>query len=494
PNDPLEESEANHMFWCVGRNVPSRLLLLDTPDVDSDVAVNWARARSIRQVSDVLIAVLTQQKYNDAAVKQFFREAAAADKPILVVFNQCDLEEDAHYWPQWLDTFMAQTDTQPERVYVVPADRKAAGKLELPFYEVGPDGRRPIGETANLRDDLASLHFDAIKIRTFRGAMARLVDPANGVGAYLASIRSASDDFSTAAKALSAREMARVAWPALPATILVDEVRAWWDSDRAEWSRRVHGFYRQLGQGVTWPIRAAREAFGSGAADPLETLYRQERQAIVAAVENLLNELERLAEVGNDTLRPRLAKLLGGDSRQKLLEDVRAAHEELPAVDSDYRKFLREELDGWQEANPRVVKFLRSLDHVAAVARPALTVSLAVSGWVVAGDLVGQAAMQAVGQTAGGLATEAAIAGGITGGGEAIVSTTTEGVRQAAVKLLGRLQARYAHQRAEWLAEWLEKSLLGDLLEELRLGAEAENCEAFRGAEEALGKIRAMCS
>ena len=492
-DDPLEESASNRMFWRVGNNVPSRLLLLDTPDVDSDVAVNWARARAIRQVSDVLIAVLTQQKYNDAAVKQFFREAAAADKPILIVFNQCDLREDADYWPQWLDTFMAQTGARPERIYVVPSDRRAAGALQLPFYEIGPDGRRPIGSAADLRQDLASLHFDAIKIRTFRGALGRLVDPHGGVGAYLASIRAASDEFSTAAKALSAREMARVAWPPLPAVILVDEVRKWWDGERAQWSRRVHGFYRKLGQGVTWPIRAAYDSLVPGRMEPLELLYRQERQAIVAAVENLLNELERLAEVGNETLRPRLRKLLGGDARQKLLADVQAAHEELPAVDSNYRAFLREELEAWRKGNPRVVKFLRSLDHVAAVARPALTVSLAVSGWIVAGDLVGQAAVQAVGQTAGGLATEAAIAGGITGGGEALVSTTTEGVRQAAVKLLGRLQARYAHQRAEWLAAWLENSLLGELLEELRQGAEAESCDAFRDAEKALENIRDMC-
>ena len=330
------------MFWRVGKNVPSRLLLLDTPDVDSDVAVNWARARAIRQVSDVLIAVLTQQKYNDAAVKQFFREAAAADKPILVIFNQCDLEADAAYWPQWLGTFTAQTDVRPEHVYVVPSDRKAAENLRLPFYDVGPDGRRPIGEASDLRNDLASLHFDAIKIRTFRGALSRLADPKTGVAAYLASIREASEEFSTAVAALSAREMARVAWPPLPAAILVDEIRAWWDAERAEWSRRVHGFYRKLGRGVTWPVRAVYESLGAGRTDPLELLHNQERQAIVLAIENLLDELERLAEVGNDTLRPRLTRLLSGNAREKLLEGVREAHLGLPAIDSDYRTFLRE--------------------------------------------------------------------------------------------------------------------------------------------------------
>ena len=121
---------------------------------------------------------------------------------------------------------------------------------------------------------------------------------------------------------------------------------------------------------------------------------------------------------------------------------------------------------------PRAVRFLQSLDHAAALARPAITVALFFTGLHLAGDMVGQAAAQAASATAGHLATEAAIAGGITGGGEALVSTTSEGVRQAAGRLFGRLQSRYAQQRAAWLAEWLERELLGDLLADLRRGAE----------------------
>jgi len=173
-----------------------------------------------------------------------------------------------------------------------------------------------------------------------------------------------------------------------------------------------------------------------------------------------------------------------------LLEDVRTAHEELPAVDDDYRQFLQTELDSWKASSPRAVSFLRSLDHAAAIARPAITISLAVSGWVVAGDLVGQAAVQAAGHTASELATEAAIAGGIAGGGEAIVSTTSEGVRQAAGRLFGRLQARYAQGRARWLANWLEDRLLGDLLGELRRSAEVPQSDPFIKVQTALEELR----
>ncbi len=490
PDDPLSDSTENRLFWRPGPQMPPRLLLIDAPDVDSDATVNWQRARAIRQSADVLLAVLTQQKYNDAAVKQFFRAAVEADKPIVVLFNQCDLAADEQYWPQWLSTFCDETGARPELVYVIPYDKPAADQLRLPFYSVGPEGRGPLDEPASLRDELASLHFDAIKIRTFHGALARVLNSTHGVGAYLESVRAAAGEFSGAASALSATEMARVAWPGLPAGVLVDEIRRWWDAGRSGWSRRVHGFYRTLGRGVTWPVRTAWDALAGPRPEPLETFQNRERQAIVLAVEKLLDELDRLAQVGNQTLRPRLMRLLGGDARARLLEQVQAAHEQLPAVDDDYQAFLRTELDSWREANPRVVRFLQSLDHAAALARPAITVSLAVSGWMVAGDLVGQAAVQAAGHTAGQLATEAAIAGGITGGGEAIVSTTGEGVRQAAARLFGRLQSRYAQQRARWLADWLERELLGDLLSELRRGAEVPRGEAFCEVEAATEQIR----
>ena len=208
-------------------------------------------------------------------------------------------------------------------------------------------------------------------------------------------------------------------------------------------------------------------------------------------MEKLLGELQRLSEVGNDTLRPRLEQCLRGHARADLLARVQAAQEQLPAVDDDFRAFLRTELETWKAANPRAVRFLQTLDHVAALARPAITVSLAVSGWVLAGDLVGQA-KQAV-HTAGHLATEAAIAGGITGGGEALVNTTSEGVGQAAARLFRRLQVRWA-QQTHPVAGRLAGGVLSrqaNLLADLRRGAEIAETPAFRDVEAACAELAA---
>ena len=127
---------------------------------------------------------------------------------------------------------------------------------------------------------------------------------------------------------------------------------------------------------------------------------------------------------------------------------------------------------------------------MAAIGRPLITLSFFVSGFAVADDLI----VSVAGDAAAQLATEAAIAGGITGGGEALVSTTSEGVRHAAGRLFLRLQSRYAQQRAAWLAAWLEQELLGDLLSELRRGAEAPDAEPFREAVAALENLRASSS
>jgi len=342
----------------------------------------------------------------------------------------------------------------------------------------------PTPQPSNPRDDLASLHFDAIKILTFRGAMRRVLDPFDGAPAYLESIRRSAQSFAAAAEALSAAELARVGWPALPTGLLVEEIRLWWDQSRPAWSRRIHGFYRTVGRGAVWPIRTAWNffIFSGKPVERLDVFHRQERAAIVLAVEKLLEELDRLSQVGNAILRPRLQKLLGGQVRADLLARVQQAHDQLPPVDRQFRETLWTELDAWRLSNPRAARVLQALDHAAALARPAITVGLFFTGLHLAGDLAGQAAAASAGHAA----TEAAIAGGFTGGGEAILGGAGEGIRQSAGRLLGRLQGLYARRRAAWLADWLDRELLGDLTAQLRRGAEAAESKEFQEAVSAL--------
>ena len=190
-DDALQESATDFLFWRTNSDMPDNLIILDTPDIDSDAAVNWDRADKIRRAADVLIAVLTQQKYNDAAVKQFFRQAATEGKLVIVVFNQCLLPEDEEYWPHWIGTFCDETGIEPEHIYLAPHDRRAAEENRLPFYERQlSDKEAPIGKNESesprsLLDDLARHRFEEIKLQTLQGSVQQLFDLKKGLPSYL---------------------------------------------------------------------------------------------------------------------------------------------------------------------------------------------------------------------------------------------------------------------------------------------------------------------
>lgn len=495
-DDPLVDAPEHRLFWRASERVPPRLLLLDTPDIDSDAQVNWQRAEIIRQAADVLIAVLTQQKYNDAAVKQFFRKAAEADKPVIVVFNQCDLVEDRRYWPQWLATFTQETRAHPEAVYVVPYDRQAAGAMRLPFYDVGIDGTADLAgrqsgakgplaanNTNSLRDRLAELEFDTMKRRACRGALAVVLDRASGVPRYLQRLREAGREFGRALEYLSAAKLAQVDWPPVPRERLVREACLWWDEQRPPWSRKVHGFYRRLGEVILWPVGKLREQLGRVPADPMAAFREQEQQAMLLAVERMLDELERLAEVGNDTLRERLRGLLGGKTRECLFAQLQQDYRKQDPLETDFAGYVRPALDAWKQNRPHLFEALRYLDRVAAVARPVLSIALAVTGAVGAGELVGQAAGHATSH----IVVESAVAVATTVGAD---TTITEASRPALV-LLQNLHQGYAEHRSRWLASWLEREWLGSLLADLSRGANVPRCEAFLQAEDALQHLAA---
>ena len=157
---------------------PPNLVLLDTPDVDGAIPVNWDRARLIAHSADVLIAILTQQKFNDAAVRRFFREAAEADKTVVVVFNMVEWPEDHEHCLRWLETFCKGTGAAPAHVYAVPRDRAAVRENRLEFHPLSPGSTEP-------RRDLAELRFTEIKVRSLRGALRQTLEPEGGLPAYL---------------------------------------------------------------------------------------------------------------------------------------------------------------------------------------------------------------------------------------------------------------------------------------------------------------------
>jgi hypothetical protein len=475
PEAALENCPEHRLFWKTSAGLPPNLLVLDTPDIDSDAEINWLRADHLRHCADVLVAVLTQQKYNDAAVKRFFRNAAGEDKAVIALFNQCLLPEDEQYWPLWLETFSQETGIIPDLLYVAPNDRQAAEENRLPFYERQWNADRPRDggsrDTAphDLARDLSEMRFSEIKLRTLRGALGRVLASQTGVRAYLEEIRLRSAAFQDAAALLTMQELARVDnWPSPPAGLLVNHIRLWWRTHRRGWTKTIHDVYGTVGDGLLWPFRWVRQKIAGGAPDPHEAYRTAERNVMLHAVDSLYGELTRLSQLGNDLLRPRLEALLAGATRAELLERLDAAQNALD-LDAELNDVVATHMQTFRDENPSTFGIFRKLDSMAAVARPVTSVVL----FAATAGPVGHAFMPVVAGASQSLAHILVDVAGGTGAvvvGETALSGTVGGLRLLEARFR-QLQAAFTARRVEWFAEFLRKNILGNLHRELAAAA-----------------------
>jgi len=461
---PLELASENYLFWLEGQNVPERLMLLDTPDFDADREANWDRAKAVRHAADVVIAVLTEQKYNDAAVRRFFREAAEAGKPIIVLFNMIDPDGDLQHLFRWLEQFCHETGTQPIDVLAAPYNREQAETLNLPFYAVRENTLVPI----DLKTELSELHFDTIKAQTLLGALNVLDDPKTGVQSYLDSVQKASSRFADALKTLESIGDTEVQWSGLPASMLADEIRAWWNSRRPAWSQKVNSVYRTIGGGLLWSARKAANYFrGKSEGEEitsLEDFHAAEQRTVIEFIGKVMNKLETLADTKNSVLRREISELTSGEHRALLLQRAYSVLDSLAPVDQEFRELLHRRLSDWVEQNPKTTAWMQTLDNIVTAAHPLITVTLAVSGLAVVTPIVAQVAVGA-----------AAIAMG-----ESAIQAGSEGITGGAANLFRQIQEDYVLTRSQRFSEEFQKELWYDVMTRLQTGASVTETDIFQ--------------
>jgi hypothetical protein len=468
----LQDSDAHQLFWRTERALPSSLLILDTPDIDSDARVNWLRADAVRRCADVLIAVLTQQKYNDAAVKEFFRKAGDEDKAVIVVFNQVVLPDDEEYWPLWLSTFCRETGITPEAVYLAPADRRAAEELRLPFLPRLFTPREPAAEEISVKCSLAAelsqLRFADIRLRTLRGSLREVLHPERGLPAWLGELSHAADELGRAAARLASDSLIEVDdWPVPPNSLFVSQIRKWWSERQHGWARVINSTYNAVGRGLLWPVRAARGALGATPTDPLADYRKAEWTAVLNVANRLFDSLQLMADSGSPLIRPRVEPLLHGAARETFVAELRTSHD---AVDfaQELSEVVDAQLKSLQDERPDLFGFYRQLNHVSAAVRPVTSVVLFTIGFGPAGELV--APLVANAAAAAAVHVVADVAGGATAAiaGEAAVSGAAGSGAGLLQVWFHNVQSAFTARRAGWLTTQVNVRLLGTLPQELR--------------------------
>ena len=313
-NDPLNAG-SDHLLFVRDDptgSQPSRLVLLDTPDIDGTLKDNWRRAELVRHAADVLICILTQQKYNDAAVREFFQAAARVDKTVIVVFNMLHWPRQEELCHGWLAHFSKETGVQPAAVYAVPWDPDAAEQNRLPFHPLS-------ARATDLRADLAELHFDEIKIQSLGGSLKQVIDPRDGIPAFLTSIDRQAAEYA-AARDLLDHDIRRqdVELPDLPRHLVWDEIWKWLEGRRTRFDRWIHGTYRKIGEfAMRW--------WRHDPQDELARFRRVELDRLQSALAGKLDQLELLRRGGNAILTQELNRVLGGLQRTQLFAELDAA-------------------------------------------------------------------------------------------------------------------------------------------------------------------------
>jgi len=140
-------------------SIPHHLVIMDTPDVDSIDKRNWEVADHIRAAGDVLVAVMTGEKYKDNRVVEFFREAAASGRVIIPIMNKANPADDFDVARKQLAEFQSDVGFESP-CFVIAHD-----------FDIGENVNRSIeglDGTAELRTYIEELDVQEIKDRVFQ--------------------------------------------------------------------------------------------------------------------------------------------------------------------------------------------------------------------------------------------------------------------------------------------------------------------------------------
>lgn len=167
--DPVDRTApANVLFMKPSLDLPDFLVLLDVPDVDSIDLINWDVAENIQAVCDVLIAVLTGEKYQDDKVVEYFRKAAGSGRIILPLMNKTSADGNFAVARAQIEDFCQVVGIDPPAFFAVPHDYTLMDTCEQPIVS--------LTGTSPLRDYLEQLDVVETKDRVYRNTLSHFAD------------------------------------------------------------------------------------------------------------------------------------------------------------------------------------------------------------------------------------------------------------------------------------------------------------------------------
>lgn len=361
------------LFVTRESSLPDHLIVMDTPDVDSIEKRNWVVADHIRAAGDVLVAVLTAEKYKDDRVVQYFREAVSTSRIVIPLMNKANPANDFEVARRQLDEFRSDVGTDAPR-FVIAHD-----------FTIGEDMHRSIKSldgVPDLREYLEGLDVQRIKEEVYRGTVARFtefadsfIEHAAGVGDDL---RVAINRFEGYAKAASED------YDPAPGKEVGGLFHEFVQSKRGPVRRAIGNTSATFVKGVSSVGRRLTIALrrrimldtdeDGGTKEKLEEIHRQSIDRITRGLAT------RYVEAARDL--PELARGLVGEGFERMdIESIVEAveREALGSVSlsDEFRAHAAKTLEKWWQDHAGKRRALEALDMVLAVMPAAIAAPIA---------------------------------------------------------------------------------------------------------------------
>ncbi len=364
---------AEALFVVREDSLPDRLVIMDTPDVDSIEKRNWDVAAHLRAAGDVIIAVITGEKYKDERVVDFFRQAVAADRIVVPVMNKANPDNDFAVARKQLEEFLKDSGAAGP-CFVIAHD-----------FRIGENLRRPIASldgAPDLRAHLESLDVPAIKSRVYHGTVRRFADQAE---AFLDAVKMDAAGLAQIAGAFHGLAgVAAEGYDPVPGKEVGGLFHAFVQSKRGPVRRTIGATSATVVRGASAAGRFIRSAFVRRATldapevDRAEdALHAAHREIIVRITRDLAaNCAERARTIGapaRDMIGDRFDRLDAAEAAEAVATEVLQAG----SVSEAFDRHARQMLETWWNDHKGRRRALEALDAVLAVMPAAIAAPFA---------------------------------------------------------------------------------------------------------------------
>lgn len=388
------QSPADRLFVVTNPDLPDRLVLLDTPDVDSIEKEHWAVADHLRAAGDVIVAVLTGEKYRDERVVAFFREAQASGRVIVPLMNKADDAEGYATARKQLAEFRKDAGCDGP-AFVVPHDFRLAQAYSSPIRSLDGD--------TDLMTYLLGLDVYTIKRRVFQSSVRhlcaqteRFLQEVGTVAGILASVR---EEYHVRAEHASEK------YDPVPGAAVGGMFHEFVQARRGPFRRAIGKASATIARGTTALTRSiSRAVFRRATLESSELAPSNEEIRAVhrQAVEQITRELAASYMQSSGNLREPAAHLLQ-EAAHRLTPDAAAesvVREVLRSenISEEFRKHAQRTIETWWNDHKGRRHILEALDTILAVMPAAIAAPISMytggvgvpEAMVVAGPLAEQ--------------------------------------------------------------------------------------------------------